>query len=94
MCACGSGGASAVVGKWIGESEGVEITFEFKNNGTGTMSALDTTLEMTYIIEGSELAVTHTQDSEVITDIYTYTLTDNTLTLTAENDITVVFTRQ
>ena len=90
LVACGK---ASVVGTWKAEQDGTVATYEFKKDGTGSVSIIGITLDITYKTEGEKLSVTMSFLGQSDTQEYTYSVKGKKLTLTADGD-SVVFDKQ
>jgi len=76
----------SIVGTWIGKDGDNELTYEFRDDGTGTATAGKATADFTYAIEDGRLSVTVGGK----TNSASFTLTKDTLSLTDEYGTSVL----
>ena len=75
-----------ITGTWRAESDGAEILYHFRPDGTGTLSSGGRSADFTYAIDGSEITVTVGEH----TDSGSYSLEGGRLVLTDEYGTTVL----
>ena len=93
MVSCG-GGADSIVGKWAAEVEGVEMSFEFKEDGTGTMGTMGVNMDITWEIEGTNTLIVEMNFMGMSeTTEFEFEVKGNELSLTADGE-TVVLTKK
>jgi uncharacterized lipoprotein YehR (DUF1307 family) len=90
MVSCG--GAS-IVGTWVAEEAGVEITMEFGADGKGKMGTMGMNIDTTYKVNGNTVEVTMSMMGMEQTQEFTYKVEGNKLYLTADGE-TQEFTRK
>jgi len=77
---------ASVAGTWRAEVDGAEILYEFKPDGTGTLSSGDKSADFTYALSGDKITVTVGEH----TDSGSYILSGDSLKLTDEYGTTVL----
>ena len=79
------GGASALVGTWAFEYEGLGeiMTFTFNKDGTGVMDALGEAIEFTYTADSSTIKMTLEGENDTVP----YTIEGDILTLDIDGDV-------
>ena len=94
LAACGSsdsGSGSPLVGKW--ESiEAPGTIYEFKADGTGTLSGEGYSLDLTYTEKDDTVSFTYNGGSEVQT--FNYTIKDDVLSIIDPNGTTLTYKKQ
>jgi uncharacterized lipoprotein YehR (DUF1307 family) len=91
MVSCG--GAS-IVGTWVAEEAGIEITMEFGADGKGKMGSMGVNIDTTYkVVDGDTVEVTMSMAGIEQTQEFTYKVEGNKLYLTADGE-TQEFTRK
>ncbi|MFZ5975490.1 MAG: DUF5640 domain-containing protein [Bacillota bacterium] len=88
LVAC-SGSTSSIVGKWKDEASGMS-TWEFKGDGTMSMTALGQTVSGTYKTDGDKITMTIAGDEGT----GTFKIEGNKLTLTDPSNSTTVLVKQ
>ena len=85
------GGSDSIIGTWKGEEEGVTMTIVFNDDGTGSVTTLGQTVEITYTAEDGKLNAT----MEVLgtkTPLFKdaeYSVSGSELTITVEGEAAV-----
>ncbi len=82
-----------IVGTWVAEEEGVEITYTFNADGTGSIEMMGMAMEMTYTTEGTTITYTATFEGESETETLEYAVIGNELTMT-DGEYPVTFTKK
>jgi len=86
FAALGCSAKPGIAGTWYTESDGTRILYNFKSDGTGSMSSDGKSVDFTYAVNGGKITVTvggHT-------DSGSFSLEGNRLTLTDEYGTTVL----
>ena len=98
LCACG-GAKDSIVGTWSVTEEDTTLTITFKEDNTGTVSALGGVLSVncTYEAKDGKLSITPDESSSDLFDfnlsVGDYTIDGDKLTLT-ENGVSFTLTKQ
>ena len=94
MVSCGGGNDPSLVGEWVAEVEGMEMTFAFNEDGTGTMGSMGVNFETTYkVVDGDTVEITMNIMGEKETTEFTYKIEGDKPSLTADGE-TLVFTKK
>lgn len=83
LCSCGK----SVVGKWEASQDGVTATYEFKKDGSCSLSAMGMTFSGTYKADGNKLDITVSVMGESDTQTLYYEINGNTLKMADEEDM-------
>ncbi|MBE6737775.1 MAG: hypothetical protein E7566_03855 [Ruminococcaceae bacterium] len=82
-----------IVGAWVAEEEGIEITYTFNADGTGSIDMMGIAMDMTYTTEGNTVTYTVTFEGESETETLEYSVVGNELTMT-DGEYPVTFTKK
>lgn len=88
-------GGNSIEGTWTATEEGVTMTMTFEDDGTGSMSTLGMTYDITWSTDGDKLTVSMSvmgMTQEVFTDAE-YAVDGDELTITVAGESTV-FTKE
>lgn len=84
LLACGK--KDSIVGSWKISQDGTEVTYEFKDDGTGSLKLGDISVNTEYQTEGDKLKLKATLLGETDETEYTYSVKDGKLTLTQDGE--------
>ena len=90
LVACGDSG---IVGTWSVAQDGIEVTYTFNSDGTGSMTVLGIPVDMKYTTSGDTLKITVSFFGQEDTQEMTYKVDGNKLTLTDDGE-SVVLTKK
>lgn len=76
----------ALKGSWYVEEEGIEMTYTFNGDGTGSIDMDGIVLDTTYTISGNKVSITMSFMGESETQELEFSVNGNELTLTDGND--------
>ena len=83
-----------LTGSWYTSTDGIEATYTFNGDGTGSIDMMGIVLDMTYTTSGNTVTYTMSYDgSDLETQTLEYSISGNELTPT-DGEYPVVFTKQ
>lgn len=85
--------ADPLQGSWYAEPDGVEMTFTFNGDGTGSVETMGMTMDTTYTVSGNTISLTMSFMGESETTEFEYSVSGNELSLTTDGE-TQVFTKK
>ncbi|SEF86789.1 MULTISPECIES: DUF5640 domain-containing protein [Lachnospira] len=92
LVACG--GSKSVVGTWTSVEDDIAYTFVFEKDGTGSLDLSGVSVPFEYKVEDDTITLTMTLLGTTEEDEYTYELSDKTLKLTDDANVTIELTKQ
>ncbi len=84
LSACGK--SNSIVGKWEATEDGITAAYEFKSDGSGSLSVSGVSVDITWKTEGDQLTVSMELLGSEDSQAYTYSLKGNELTLSADGE--------
>lgn len=84
MAACGKN--DSIVGSWKASQDGVDVIYEFKKDGTGSISLGDISVNVEYQTEGDKIKMKTSLLGQTDETEYTYSLKNKELTLTQDGE--------
>ena len=83
-----------LIGEWVANVEGMEMSFVLNKDGTGKMGAMGVNFETTYkVVDGDTVEITMNIMGEKETTEFTYKIEGDKPSLTADGE-TLVFTKK
>lgn len=78
--------SGSIEGKWTTEIDGEKMSYEFGEDGKGSMSVPGLTVDTTYEVEDDEITVSYEINGQKASQKFTYELDGDTLSLTLDGD--------